>query len=160
MAVTAVVMDSHESSNEITLKRSGPAEWRAELNDYTDPDGYQAEFKIAGNHSGGKPIHDELGPFKFSPAGTAIIDKLPQKKAEKSATDTAKPEAKPETKSAEPTPPPEEKVKADDNKINWFAVAWQTLLINVVLIGAGFFGYKRWRKSSKVPEADIEEEDD
>lgn len=144
MAVNAVITDAKGTRKSITLARSGPAEWRAELKDYKDPVGYDAEFTVTGNHAGGKPIHSQLGPFHFTPAGTAVIDKLPQ--------------ADPEAPKVAPAPvpkanPPETKT----GKVDWFTVAWQTLLINAVLIGAGVFAYRRWRKPSGPVVASVEE---
>jgi uncharacterized protein (TIGR03503 family) len=158
MEVTALVKDTKDSAKEIKLTRSGPAEWRAELNDYNDPAGYQAEITVTGNHSGGKPISAQLGPFQFSPVGTAIIDKLPEHDTVQTPApaDTLKADQN-STRSTTETSSPQDAASADPKKINWFAVAWQTLLINVILIGAGFFAYRRWRKSTKPTIAPLEE---
>jgi uncharacterized protein (TIGR03503 family) len=158
MEVTALVKDAKDSAKQIKLTRSGPAEWRAELNDYNDPAGYQVEFTVMGNHVGGKPISAQLGPFQFSLVGTAIIDKLPEHDTVQTPApaETLKPDQN-STRPATETPSPQDAAPADPKKINWFAVAWQTLLINVILIGAGFFSYKRWRKSSKPTIAPLEE---
>ncbi len=142
MEVTALVEDSQGKTNEIKMARSGPAEWRAELNGYNDPAGYQAEFTVTGNHAGGKPIAAQLGPFQFSSIGTAIIDKLPEQNPPPAAEDM---------------PSPADEVRADPKTINWFTVAWQTLLINAILIGIGYFAYKRWWRSAK-PAVDVLED--
>jgi uncharacterized protein (TIGR03503 family) len=144
MTVSAVITDAKGAGKSITLARSGPAEWRAELSDYKDPAGYDAEFTVTGTHAGGKPVHSQLGPFHFTPAGTAVIDKLPQ--------------TVPETPEATPAPAPKANPpEPEAQKIDWFTVAWQTLLINAVLIGAGVFAYRRWRKSPGPAVASVEE---
>jgi uncharacterized protein (TIGR03503 family) len=146
LSASAVITDAKGAAHDVPLARSGPAEWRAEVNGYDDPAGYDAEFTVTGNHAGGKPVKAQLGPFHFTAAGTAVEDKPP-------------PPAPPEPAPA--SPPPVEQHDAGAKAIDWFAVAWQTLLINAVLIGGGWFAYRRWRKSAKpAAAAPVEEEAD
>ena len=165
MEVTAAVSDSGGKSNEVKLSRSGPAEWRAELNDYNDAAGYQAEFHITGNHSGGKPISAELGPIQFSAAGVAAASKTAPDQKSAPAPDSI--QAAP---AAADTPPANAAVKQDSGtspagsqggakKVNWALVAGQTLLINAVLIGIGFFAYKRWWRPHKREKITLMNED-
>jgi len=160
MAVTAKVSDSHDNSDEISLTRSGPAEWRTELNDYNDAAGYQVTFQVTGNHSGGKPVSAQLGPFRFGPAGSAVVAKAPEPKPEPIPKEASKPDQNPAPPAAQETPPSAEEAGTDTKKIDWFAVAWQTLLINALLIGGGFFAYKRWRRSAKPAAVSLEEDEE
>ena len=157
MTVTATTSDSHDNSDEISLTRSGPAEWSAELNDYNDAAGYQVTFQVTGEHSGGKPVSAQLGPFRFDSAGSVAVVKAPEPKPEAAPMEAPKPAENPPPAAAEETKPTADEAGAD-KKINWFAVAWQTLLINAILIGGGFFAYKRWRRSAKPAVADLAEE--
>ncbi len=158
MAVTAMVSDSHDNNNEISLTRSGPAEWRTELNDYNDTAGYQITFQVTGKHSGGKPVSAQLGPFQFGPAGSTVVAKAPEPKPEPVPIEATKPDEKSAPTVVEETTPPADEAGAETKKIDWFAVAWQTLLINAILIGGGFFAYKRWRRSAKPAVSALDEE--
>jgi len=157
MTVTATVSDSHDNSDEVSLTRSGPAEWSAELNDYNDAAGYQVTFQVTGKHSGGKPVSAQLGPFQFGPGGSAAVAKAPEPKPEPAPTEAPTPDENPPAAAEEETIPTADGT-GGDKKINWFAVAWQILLINAILIGGGFFAYKRWRRSSKPAVATLDEE--
>ena len=167
MKVSAVVTDSEATSRDITLTRTGPAEWRSELKDFNDPAGYQAEFHISGNHPGGKPISTQLGPFKFSASGVTApapataatpAPAAPQQKPE------PVPAPQPDTQAAAdsgdsadaqpPVSPPdaapaEEDVPTASAGVNWYLVVGQLVLINGLLIGGGFFAYRRWWRSDK-----------
>lgn len=159
MEVTAVVSDSQGTSNEVKLMRSGPAEWRSELSDRNDPAGYKVEFHVTGNHSGGKPISAQLGPFQFSSAGTTAVAKVPEQKPGPAPVKEPKSDVQApanENPAADPSPSPDE-AQAGPKKIDWFAVAWQTISINALLIGGGFFAYKRWRNSAEPAVGPLEE---
>lgn len=157
MEVTAIVTDSKGASNEIKLTRSGPAEWRSELNDYTDPAGYHAEFHVTGNHSGGKPISAQLGPFQFSVSGVADVAKVPADQKPESAPAPEAQADSQEAKDAQAAAPvsepgsalPPEESHGPSTKPNWYLVGGQILLINVLLGGGGYFAYRRWRRSEK-----------
>ena len=137
MAVSASITDAKGLSRHIPLARSGPAEWRADLTDYRDPAGYDAQFTVTGNHPGGKPINAQIGPFHFTAAGTVAIDRLPQALSPAPAERTLPPPV-------HAAPPP----RANATTTDWLTIAWQTLLINAVLIGGGGFAYRRWRQST------------
>ena len=161
MEVSAVITDSGGSSRDVKLARTGPAEWRSELKDFNDPAGYQVEFHVTGNHSGGKPISIRLGPFKFSLSGVAVPAPAP----------TVQPAQIPETPAPQPTAPPQAKSEngadndhaaaaaatsspphathTDGAGVNWYLVGGQLIVINGLLIGGGFFAYKRWWRSDK-----------
>lgn len=159
MEATATVTDSKGAANEIKLTRSGPAEWRAELNGYADPAGYRAEFHITGNHSGGKPISAQLGPIQFSASGVADVAKVPADQKSESApapelqaqADSQKTEA---VQAAAPAPEPDPALPPEEShepstKPNWYLVGGQILLINILLGGGGYFAYRHWRKAEK-----------
>lgn len=149
MAVTATITDSHDGSEEVELTRSGPAEWRVELTDYTEEAGYEVRFHVVGNHVGGKPISAQLGPIRFSPTGVAM--KAPESEP------PPEPDEEPAPPVEEDASPPEE-APVEEEKIDWFTVTWQTVLINVILIGAGFYAYRRWRRAPKTVTPSLEEQ--
>ena len=156
LEATAVVTDSKGVSNEIKLKRAAPAEWRAELKDLADPAGYQAEFRIMGNRSGGKPVSAQLGPIKFGVAGAAAAkeastqstESAPLKKSQADAQPTADAQAVEPTVAQGPSIASEESSK-DPMNVNWYLVIGQIVLINALLIGGGFFAYKHWWRSDR-----------
>jgi uncharacterized protein (TIGR03503 family) len=170
MAVTAVVTDSDGTSRDITLARTGPAEWRSELKDFNDPSGYQVEFKVTGNHPGGKPISARLGPFNFSVSGVATPES-PASQTETTVSPEPRPavQAAPESKdnvadqmdapavTAETSPVPQN--ASDSMNVNWYLVIGQVILINGLLIGGGFFAYKRWWRSEKNRGLNLLDED-
>lgn len=172
MEVSAVVTDSDGTSRDVKLARTGPAEWRSELKDFNDPAGYQAEFHVTGNHSGGKPISTRLGPFKFSVSGVAAVVPAPSdRQAEPMAASEPQPDApatadtgdKADTQTApaaapDMSPPPQD-THADSAGVNWYLVIGQIILINGLLIGGGFFAYKRWWRSDKSGKAALLDDD-
>jgi len=151
MAVSASITDAKGLSRPITLARSGPAEWRADLTDYRDPAGYDAEFTVTGNHPGGKPVNAQLGPFHFTASGTAAVDRLPQSIPTAPAQSSSAPALAPPPAS---TPP-----RRNGGATDWLAIAWQTVLINAVLIGGGGFAYRRWRRSAEPAVEPLVEEE-
>lgn len=157
MEVTATVTDSNDATEEIPLTRAGPAEWRAELLDHTDSMGYKAEFQVSGKHAGGKPVSAMLGPYQFTAAGVAIIDKLP----EQAGDPATKQEGETVTEASSDHDQAVDQESPDDagHEINWTMVVVQTLLINALLIGGGFFAYRKWRKSGKKDVAGLAGDD-
>jgi uncharacterized protein (TIGR03503 family) len=169
MGVTAVVTDSGGTTKDVTLARTGPAEWRSELKDFNDPAGYQAEFHITGNHPGGKPISARLGPFKFSASGVVAPEPAPAAQpaeavpaaaprtdasaAADSGGNTKAPAAAPDM-----SPPPKD-AHAGSRGVNWYLVIGQVILINGLLIGGGYFAYKRWWRSDKSGKVSLLDDD-
>jgi uncharacterized protein (TIGR03503 family) len=163
MEATAVVTDGDGASRDVTLARTGPAEWRSELRDFNDPAGYQVEFHVTGTHPGGKPISTRLGPFKFSSAGIVappaesaapqpepMADSEPRSDAASAAEGGKKPEAQLAAPAAVPeTNSPAEDGNTDTLGANWYLIIGQVILINGLLIGGGFFAYRRWWRSDK-----------
>ena len=152
MKVNAVVTDNDGTSRTVELGRTGPAEWRSELKDFSDPAGYQVEFNVTGNHSGGKPITAKLGPFKFSASG--IVAPASESTDEQSdAESIPEPQPKDEADNVENAAIPMDaslKDAPDDSMdVNWYLVIGQIILINGLMIGGGFFAYKRWWRSDK-----------
>jgi uncharacterized protein (TIGR03503 family) len=165
MEVTAVITDADGTSRDVKLGRTGPAEWRSELKDFNDPAGYQAEFDVTGNHSSGKPLSTHLGPYKFSSEGV-IASELAPEPSDQQAKDSDGPRPQADVQDtaaggdgegeesqtdipvvAETSPVPED--AQDSMNVNWFLVIGQVILINGLLIGGGFFAYKRWWRSDK-----------
>jgi uncharacterized protein (TIGR03503 family) len=159
MQVTVTVSGDHGISNEVKLNRSGPAEWRAELSGYTDPGGYQAEFTVTGSRPSGKPVSSQMGPYHFSPAGAAAVDDKPRQKSAAAPVpvQVVKPDPLPTPPPVQKISPARDQVEAVPKKINWFTVAWQTLLINAVLITGGIIGFRLWRKSTTPVAVPLEE---
>lgn len=169
MRVTAVVTDSNGEARDVTLGRTGPAEWRSELKDFNDPAGYRVVFHVMGNHHGGKPISTRLGPYKFSIGGGVAgpeavqpvqrgkikpdvehlaLMSLPEGSGNKTGRRKVSPAATPEMKSAQHE-------DQDSTNVNWYLVIGQVILINGLLIGGGFFAYKRWWRSDKSKEMGV-----
>jgi uncharacterized protein (TIGR03503 family) len=161
---TAIVTDAKGVSSEIKLTRAAPAEWRAELKDLTDPAGYQAEFRITGNRSGGKPVSAQLGPIKFGVAAAAkeTPDQTAKSAPAKSPqTDAhASPDAQTvETAVAQEPGAASEQPSKEPMNVNWYLVIGQIILINALLIGGGFFAYRHWWRSDKRGKVNLVEDD-
>jgi hypothetical protein len=138
------------------------------LKDFNDPAGYQVEFSVTGNHPGGKPISARLGPFKFSAGGVAAPEPEP---SVQQVEPTVSPEPQPAVQAApdseddatsqmdepavaaEASPAPHD--DQDSMNVNWYLVIGQVILINGLLIGGGFFAYKRWWRSEKNRKLDL-----
>ncbi|MEJ2565497.1 MAG: VWA domain-containing protein [Gammaproteobacteria bacterium] len=165
MQVTAVVTDNDGTSRNITLARTGPAEWRSELKDFNDPAGYQAVFHVTGTRPGGKPISTQLGAFKFNVSGVAPPARVaaPAPSASQRESKSA-PAAPPDSEatadgghaanaktpaSAPDAAPAAQEVHSDAVGVNWYLVIGQVVLINGLLIGGGFFVYRRWWRSDE-----------
>jgi uncharacterized protein (TIGR03503 family) len=160
MEVAAVITDNDGTSRNVTLTRTGPAEWRSELKDFNDPAGYQVVFNVTGTHPSGRPVSTQLGPFKFSVNG--VVPPVPTVQTSEAKL---KPEVNSEAsissdkQSLTDTQPDATPAEADTETIgktthtasmsaNWFLVIGQVILINGLLIGGGFFAYKRWWRSN------------
>ena len=172
MAVTAVVTDSDGTARDVTLARTGPAEWRSELKDFNDPAGYQAEFHVAGNHVSGKPLSAQLGPYKFSVSGVAVPEPAPvDQPAESKPAPEPQSDAPPaadngdhtEPSTAAPTAAPEMTTASQDTQssmsVNWYLVIGQVILINGLLIAGGYFAYKRWWRADKGEQLSLLDDD-
>ena len=48
---------------------------------------------------------------------------------------------------------------ADSMDVNWYLVIGQIILINGLMIGGGFFAYKRWWRSDKGGKVNLLDED-
>ena len=171
MEVSAVITESDGTTRDVRLGRTGPAEWRSELKDFNDPAGYQVEFHVTGNRSGGKPITAQLGPFKFSVNGVVAPDPQPiDQQADAMSSPEPQPEAQTvaensdESQAQMDAPVSEmsdsqEKAPEDSMDVNWYLVVGQIILINGLLIGGGFFAYKRWWRSDKGGKVNLLDED-
>ena len=170
MDVNAVITDSDGTTRDVKLGRTGPAEWRSELKDFNDPAGYQVEFNVTGNHSGGKPISSQLGPFKFSVSGVAAPEPPPTPVDPQPEAMPAHPEPQDAVDSGENTETPmdvpasemeasSQDDTADSMDVNWYLVIGQIILINGLMIGGGFFAYKRWWRSDKGGKVNLLDED-
>lgn len=165
MQVTAVVTDNDGTSRNVTLARTGPAEWRSDLKAFNDPAGYQAVFHVAGTHPGGKPISTQLGPFKFSVSGVAVPAPVATSAPSASQQEPkSAPAPQPATQvatdgghaanaktpaSAPDAAPAAQEVHSDAVGVNWYLVIGQVVLINGLLIGGGYFACRRWWRSDK-----------
>ena len=154
LEATAVVTDGKGVSNEIKLTRAAPAEWRAEVKDLTDPAGYQAEFRISGSRSGGKPVSAQIGPIQFGAAAAA--KEKPAQKSESAPVKKSQTEAQSgaDAPATDPAPAQDAGAAAEEPpkgslNVNWYLVIGQIILINALLIGGGFFAYKHWWRSDK-----------
>lgn len=139
MQVSAVVTQPDGKTTELPLAQSGPAEWRQEIT-MADPSArYTIDFAVQGMRPDGKPINKKLNRISFGADGIhAAGDETP-------APQSAPP---PEPQAHAESPPAAE--KPAEKHINWITVAWQSVLINAVLIPLGFFAYKKWRRGQQA----------
>ena len=156
MQVGAVVTQPDGKTTELALAQSGPAEWRQEITVADTTAQYSVDFTVQGMRPDGKPINKKLQRLTFGAGG---VHAAPE-------AETPAP-ALPAEAAVEAAPQPQADVAAPANEaaaeehINWITVAWQSLLINVVLIPLGVFGYKKWRRGQQpVVDAAIAEETD
>lgn len=155
MQVTAVVTGPDGNTAETALAQNGPAEWRREITVDDGAGRSRVEFTVQGMRPDGKPITEKLDMISFGADGVEVVPP------------PAAPVAEPAAEPAAEAPPAAETVTADGHAepaaetqpaepVDWFAVAWQTLLINAVLIAVGFFAYKRWRRTQRPPAVSLE----
>ncbi len=161
LQVNAAVIGPDGNTLETALAQAGPAEWRREISIDEKSGRYRAEFTVQGMRPDGKPVSRKLSALTFGADG---VEDVPEPEPPASAPE---PEPAP-VHVAEPPPAvehaedevhaaPPAAAHAEDH-VDWFAVGWQTLLLNAVLIPAGFFGYKRWRRAQPaLPAVTLEE---
>lgn len=142
MQVTATLTVPDGTVTETALAQNGPAEWRREVTVDDHAGRSRAEFTVQGMRPDGKPITKKLEVISFGADGVDVVPEPPVASAAE-----APPAVEPIVKSS---PVPAEAARSVEH-IDWFAVAWQTLLINAVLIAAGFFAYQRWRRAQRPP---------
>ncbi len=149
MQVTAVITGPDGNTTETALAQNGPAEWRREITVDDGAGRSRAEFTVQGMRPDGKPIMKKLEVISFGADGVQIVSPPAAPAAEPAAAPIAEAQvedrhvaAVAETHTAEP--------------IDWLTVVWQTLAINAVLIVAGFFAYKRWRRMQRPPVVTLE----
>lgn len=151
MQVGAVVTQPDGKTTELALAQSGPAEWRQEITVADTTAQYSVDFTVQGMRPDGKPINKKLQRLTFGAGG---VHAAPEAEAPAPALPA---EAAPQPQADAAAPADE---AAAEEHINWITVAWQSLLINAVLIPLGVFGYKKWRRGQRpVVDAAIAETD-
>ena len=159
MQVGATLTAPGGQSVDTSLAQSGPAEWRREITVDEGHGRYRVEFTVQGMRPDGKPISKKLTAISFgadgvedvapleAPAHEPVHERAPPAEQHAQAHTEAQPEETQEHVEETPSPAAHD---AQDH-VDWFAVGWQTLLINALLIPGGFFAYKRWRRAQHAP---------
>jgi len=170
MLIDATVAKKGGAARSITIPRSGPSEWRLDMK-VSAGDIYDVKISIQAERQDGRQVNYDLGSFQLGSGSRDIaFDKSPQAPAAKEEV-KGQPKAEPKVaakedsgkeKPAAEEPAPEyqaAKQKDAEESPNWIMVAVKIIGLNGVLIGIGFFVYRKWFHTPK-PKEDGEESEE
>ncbi len=172
LLIDATVSKEGANSASISIPRSGPSEWRLDM-DIKEGDIYYVDLNLQAERLNGKQVTKELGRFtmgagnqddyqspdvppKTPPA--AVESESAQSEAE--IIDDAHPD---EVPPADETPDTgEETMTSEEQPVeeeapNWMMVAAKVVGLNLFLIVGGYFAYRKWFRAPPEDD-DVEEE--
>lgn len=163
LLIDATVAKQGGAATSVTIPRTGPSEWRLDMK-VSPGDIYDVRVEIQAERQDGRQGGYDLGSFVLGGGSMDVaFDEADEPPAEVEAViEQAKADAG--LKPTDEEPPaeaeeqaPEEAVAGDEaaeESPNWIMVAVKVIGLNGVLIGIGFFVYRRWFRTPRAKQGE------
>jgi uncharacterized protein (TIGR03503 family) len=164
--VTASITGDKNLSESRRLMRSSPGEWQLDLKNYPAEGSYQITLDVEAERLNGKPISYHSKPLHFGRAAVApAAEPVPVTAGEPPATEQETPaETAADEPAATETVATEDTEESDDTAepahTNWILVISLVVLLNVVMAGGLYLGYRKFFRARTGTPAGADEAGD
>lgn len=150
----ATITDAEGVSDSRRLTRTNPGEWRLGLGEYSPEASHHLTVDIEAERPNGKPISYQGKPLYFGQPPAAA----PERPAETPSDESAVVEpAAPEAAAIDEAEEPEETTEQiEPAPTSWVVVISLVVLLNVILGGGMFFGYRKFFGAKATSESAAE----
>lgn len=147
LLIEASVSKQDGAATSLSIPRTGPNEWRIDMK-VAAGDIYTVQIALWAKRQDGRQRAYDLGSIQLG-AGSRDVT-FDQSDEPPADAQKETPELVEEATPPEPQPPPEKKVEPP----NWTMVTAKVVGLNGLLIGIGFFLYRRWFRTPRPQERD------
>ena len=170
--IDAVLKKEGSGGSAITIPRTGPNEWRLDM-DINQGEFYDVKISVQADRVSGKAISSDLGSYRLGDGDIEPYrDDEPEEVVEEKVKEEAKEESKPESENVEEVAEEDTSDEEVDTEVegeeaegeaageedpNWIMTIVKVVGFNVVLILIGFFVYRKFIAKPKPKKNDDEE---
>lgn len=153
MAVRATVTDPQGKSTSLEIPKVHDSEWRQSLSTGGVPGVQHVSLTIRARTLDGQTVNYRVGPLVYGEAATPASTAHPTPKAAPVKVSGPAPNVAAKAKRPRPAPPP-----SPPREDNWKSVVTSIFLLNLFVLGGGYYAYRRARDKTHVSLSEIEDE--